>query len=331
MPQTAPTRPAGAGTADVTIESLRAAARILDGVAIRTPLLDAPDLTARVGVPVALKCELLQPIGAFKIRGAYNAMARLAGAGGARGVVAASSGNHGQALAFAARQFGVRAVVVMPESTPQVKVDGVRRYGGEVVLAGATRSAEQGARAEAIARDEGLTMIPPFDHPDVIAGQGTIGLEILEQRPDVRTILVPVSGGGLISGISVAIAALAPDVEVVGVEPDGAAKLTAALAAGAPQTLAHTESMADGLLSRSVGSLTFDLLRRVVRRAITVSEPEIAAGVRYLHHQTSLRPEPSGAVAVAAILAGRVTSAGPVVAVVSGGNVDPDLYHRLVG
>ena len=188
-------------------------------------------------------------------------------------MVTASSGNHGQALAFAARQFGLRAVVVMPESTPQVKVDGVRRYGGEVVLAGATRSAEQGARAEAIAREEGLAMIPPFDHPDVIAGQGTIGLEILEQRPDVATILVPVSGGGLIAGISVAVAALAPGCrKSSGVEPEGAAKLTAALAAGAPRTLEHTESMADGLLSRSVGTLTFDLLRGVVREAVTVTE-----------------------------------------------------------
>jgi threonine dehydratase len=299
-------------------------------VALRSPLLDVPDLSARVGVPVALKCELLQPIGAFKIRGAYNALARLAAAGGARGVVTSSSGNHGQALAYAASRFGLRAVVVMPQSTPQVKVDGVRRHGGEVVLAGATRSAEQGARADAIARDEGLTLIPPFDHPDVIAGQGTIGLEILEQRPDVATILAPVSGGGLISGISVAVAALAPAVEVVGVEPEGAAKLTAALAAGSPQTLARTESMADGLLSRSVGTLTFDLMRRVVRRAVTVTEQEIAAAVRYLHHQTDLRPEPSGAVAVAALLAGRLTPTGPTVAVVSGGNVDPDLYQRLV-
>ncbi len=330
MPQTAHARSAGSATADVTIESLRAAARVLDGVAMRTPLLDVPDLAVRTGVPVGLKCELLQPIGAFKIRGAYNALARLTAAGRARGVVTASSGNHGQALAFAARTFGLRAVVVMPESTPQVKVDGVRRYGGEVILAGATRSAEQGARAEAIAQEEGLTLIPPFDHPDVIAGQGTIGLEILDQRPDVATILVPVSGGGLISGISVAVAALAPQVEVIGVEPEGAAKLTAALADGAPRTLPHTESMADGLLSRSVGTLTFDLLRRVVRRAITVTEPEIAAAVRYLHHQTELRAEPSGAVAVAALLAGRVTSAGPIVAVVSGGNVDPDLYQRLV-
>jgi threonine dehydratase len=324
MPQTADR------TAAVTIESLRAAARVLDGVALRTPLLDVPDLTARVGVPVALKCELLQPVGAFKIRGAYHALARLVEGGGARGVVAASSGNHGQALAFAARYFGLRAVVVMPESTPQVKVDGVRRYGGEVVLAGATRSAEQGARAETIARDEGLALIPPFDHPDVIAGQGTVGLEILEQRPDVGTIVVPVSGGGLISGISVAVAALAPDVAVVGVEPEGAAKLTAALAAGGPRTLAHTESMADGLLSRSVGTLTFDLMRGVVRRAVTVTEAEIAAAVRYLHHHTELRPEPSGAVAVAALLAGRLRPPGPTVAVVSGGNVDPDLYQRLV-
>jgi threonine dehydratase len=316
--------------APVSLDSLRAAARVLEGVAVRTPLLDLPELVARLGAPVALKCELLQPIGAFKIRGAYNAIARVAAEGGARGVVAQSSGNHGQAVAFAARRFGLRAVVVMPASTPAVKVEGVRRHGGEVVLAGATRSAEQGLRAEAIARDEGLAMIPPFNHPDVIAGQGTCGLEILEQRPDVQTILVPVSGGGLIAGISVAVAALAPDVQVVGVEPAGAAKLTAALAAGGPRTLDRTDSMADGLLSRSVGALTFDILRRVVRQAVTVSEDEIAAAGRWLHHHTELRPAPSGAVAVAALLAGRIRPDGPTVAVVSGGNVDPELYQRLV-
>lgn len=316
--------------AAVSLDSLRAAARVLEGVAVRTPLLDLPDLGARLGVPVSLKCELLQPIGAFKIRGAYNAVARVAGGGSVRGVVTQSSGNHGQAVAFAARRFGLRAVVVMPESTPAVKIDGVRRHGGEVVLVGATRSPEQGVRAEAIARDEGLTMIPPFNHPDVIAGQGTCGLEILEQRPDVRTILVPIGGGGLLSGISVAVAALAPDVRLVGVEPAGAAKLTAALAAGAPRTLDHTESMADGLLSPSVGELTFDILRRVVREAVTVSEDDIAAAVRYLHHRTELRPEPSGVVAVAALLAGRLRPDGPTVAVVTGGNVDPDLYQRLV-
>jgi threonine dehydratase len=316
-------------TAAVTLESLRAAARVLEGVAARTPLLELPDLAARVGAPVLLKCELLQPVGAFKIRGASNAVARAAAAG-ARGMVTQSSGNHGQAVAFAARRFGLHAVVVMPASTPAVKVEGVRGHGGEVVFAGATRSGEQRVRAEAIAREQDLAMIPPYDHPDVIAGQGTCGLEILEQRPDVGTILVPVSGGGLIAGISVAVAALAPAVRVVGVEPAGAAKLTAALAAGAPRTLDHTESIADGLLAPSVGNLTFDILRQVVREAVTVEEEEIAAAVRYLHLHSGLRAEPSGAVAVAALLAGRVQPAGPTVAVLSGGNVDPDLYQRLV-
>lgn len=323
----------------VTLASLHAAARVLEGVAVRTPLVELPALGERLGTTVALKCELLQPVGAFKIRGAYTAVARLMarnGAGAApdprppRGVVASSSGNHGQALAFAAQRFGLRAVIVMPASTPEVKLAGVRRYGGEVVLAGATRSAEQGARAAEIAVEEGLAMIPPFDHPDVIAGQGTCGLEILEDRPDVATILVPVSGGGLLAGICAAVEALAPAVRVIGVEPAGAAKLTAALADGQPRTLAHTDSMADGLLSRSIGTLTFEILRRVVREAVTVSEDDIAAAVRYLHHHAGLRPEPSGAVALAALLAGRVAPPGPIVAVVSGGNVDPDLYQRLV-
>jgi threonine dehydratase len=227
----------------VTLDAVRAAARGLDGVAVRTPMVELPALITRVGVPVSLKCEQLQPIGAFKIRGAYTAVARVAAAGGSPGVVTASSGNHGQAIAYSAQRFGLRAVVVMPGATPRIKVEGVKRYGGEVVFAGPVRSAEQGVRAEAIARDEGLTLIPPFDHPDVVTGQATLGLEILEQRPEVETILSPVSGGGLIAGISVAVAALKPTVRLVGVEPEGAAKLTAALAAGQPTTLQRTQSM----------------------------------------------------------------------------------------
>ena len=317
-------------TTAVSLDALRAAAGRLSGVAVRTPLIGLPGLSARLGVPVALKCEQLQPIGAFKIRGAYNAIARVAAEGGPRGVVTQSSGNHGQAVAYAARAFGLRAVVVMPASTPQVKVDGVRKHGGEVVLAGAGRSAEQRIRAEAIAREEGLVMVPPYDHPDVVAGQGTVGLEILEQQPEVDTILVPVSGGGLLAGISVAVAGLKPSVRLVGAEPAGAAKLTAALAAGAPVALEHTESIADGLLARAIGDLTFAILHRVVREAVRVSEEEIAAAVRFLHHEAGLRPEPSGAVAVAALLAGHLRPSGPTVAVVSGGNVDPDLYQRLV-
>ena len=315
--------------AGVTLEDVRAAARTLEGVAVRTPLVGVPALADRAGVPVALKCEQLQPVGAFKIRGAYNAISRIARDAAGRGVVTQSSGNHGQAVAYAARAFGLRAVVVMPASTPRIKVDGVRRLGGEVVFAGAVRSEEQLQRAEAIAREEGLAMIPPFDHPDVVAGQGTCGLEILEQRPDVDTILVPVSGGGLLAGIAVAVAGIKPSVRVIAVEPAGAAKLSAALAAGAPRTLERTESMADGLLTRSIGSFTFPIIRRVVREAVQVTEDEIAGAVRFLHQEASLRVEPSGAVTTAAILAGRVGLAGPAVAVVSGGNVDPDLFHRL--
>src|SRR4051812_42355949 len=274
-------------------------------------MLELPGLSARLGVPVALKCEQLQPVGAFKIRGAYNAIARVAADGGSKGVITQSSGNHGQAVAYAAQAFGLRAVVVMPASTPQVKLDGVRKYGGEVVLAGAVRSAEQRIRAEAIAREEGLVMVPPYDHPDVVAGQGTVGLEILEQRPEVDTIVVAVSGGGLLAGISVAVAALKPSVRLVGAEPVGAAKLTAALAAGAPVALEQTESIADGLLARAIGDFTFTILHQVVREAVRVSEEEIAAAVRFLHYEAGLRPEPSGAVAVAALLAGHVRPAGP--------------------
>jgi threonine dehydratase len=287
-----------------------------------------PALSVLAGVPVALKCEQLQPIGAFKVRGAYNAISRAAAAG-ARGIVTQSSGNHGQAVAWAARAFGLRAVVVMPESTPRIKVDGVRRHGGEVVFAGAVRSLEQGQRAEAIAREDGLAMIPPFDHPDVVAGQGTIGLEIAEQRPDVAVVLSPVSGGGLLAGITVAISALRPQARIVAVEPAGAAKLTAALAAGEPRTLERTESMADGLLTRSIGSFTFPIIRRVVREAVQVTEDQIAAAVRFLHREAGLRVEPSGAVTTAAVLAGKVRLDGPTVLVVSGGNVDPELFQRL--
>jgi threonine dehydratase len=323
--------PAADPTTLVSLPALHQAAALLEGVVVRSPLIEVPALSARLGVPVALKCEQLQVVGAFKLRGAYNAIARVAAAGSARGVVTQSSGNHGQAVAFAARAFGLRAVVVMPSSTPKIKVEGVRRYGGEVVFAGATRSGEQLQRAEAIARDEGLEMIPPYDHPDVVAGQGTVGLEILEQRPDVTTILVPVSGGGLISGISVAVGSLRPEVNLIGVEPAGAPKLSAALAAGAPQTLDHTQSIADGLLARSIGAFTFPILRRVVRMAVQVSESDIADAVRFLHREAGLMSEPSGAVAVAALLAGLVRPSGPAVAVLSGGNVDPDLYQRLVG
>jgi threonine dehydratase len=307
------------------------AARGLDGVAVRTPLLDAEVVAEVAGVPVWLKPELLQPVGAFKLRGAFTAVRRLPDGVRARGVVTQSSGNHGQAVAWVAKHFGIRAVIVMPESTPQVKVAGSRRWGGEVVFAGAVRGPEQLDTAERIAAAEGLTMIPPFDHPDVMSGQGTIGLEIAAELPDCAMVLVPVSGGGLIAGISAALAEVRPDVEVVGVEPAGAAKLSAALAAGRPVPLPEPgRSIADGLLARQIGALTWPVLSRHVHRAITVTEEEIGAAVKTLYHSLGLVVEPSGAATTAALLSRRIVPSGPVVAVASGGNIDPALLERLV-
>ncbi|HEV2083970.1 MAG TPA: pyridoxal-phosphate dependent enzyme, partial [Gemmatimonadales bacterium] len=223
----------------VSLEALRSAAKGLEGIAVRTPLLDAPALSRRLGLPVVLKCEHLQPIGAFKIRGAYTAISRLSPESRARGVITYSSGNHGQAVAFAARLLGTWAVVVMPERAPAIKVEGVRRYGGEVVIAG-NSSAERWERARALAEERGLAMVPPYESLDVIAGQGTCGLEILEEWPAVEAILVPVGGGGLIAGIAAAVSALKPTVRVIGVEPVGAPKLARALEAGRPVKLDST-------------------------------------------------------------------------------------------
>ena len=311
-----------------TLADIRAAAAALRTVVPRTPLLDAPGLAEVAGAPVALKCEQLQPIGAFKIRGAFTAISRLPPAERARGVVTHSSGNHGQAVAYVARHFGIRAIIVMPADAPQVKIDGVRRHGAEVSFVDDRRQRQ--ARSEALAAEHGLVMVPPYENIDVIAGQATCGLEILEQWPEVETIVVPVGGGGLIAGIASAVAALKPAVRVVAVEPAGAPKLARALEAGAPVTLAETSSIADGLLPLSVGRLPFALLRGVVHEAVPVGDDEIAAAVRYIFDVLRLTVEPSGAVGVAALLSARIRPSGPTALVVSGGNVDPDLFHRLV-
>ncbi len=312
----------------VSLEDVRVAAAALAGVALRTPLLDVPALSERLGVPVSLKCENDQPVGAFKIRGAYTAIARLGAAERARGVVTHSSGNHGLAVAYAARRLGARAVIVMPKDAPRVKVEGVRGQEGEIVFVD-TRN-ERESRAAALAESEGLVPVPPYEHADVIAGQGTCGLEILEDRPDVQTILVPVGGGGLLAGIAIAVLALKPSVRVVGVEPEGAAKLTAALAAGRPTRLVKADSLADGLLPLAIGDLPFSYIRLVVREAVTVTDEEIADAVRFLHEKVGIRVEPSGAVTTAALLSGRCAPAGTTVAVVSGGNVDDAVFERLV-
>jgi threonine dehydratase len=313
----------------LSLEALRAAARGLEGIVARTPLVEVAALSSRIGGSVSLKCEHLQPAGAFKIRGAFTAVSRIPAPDRARGVITYSSGNHGQAVAYAARQLGIRAVVVMPQRAPLVKVEGVKRLGGEVIIAGNT-TPERQEQARTIALAEGLTMVPPYESLDVIAGQGTCGLEIMDQLPNVETIVVPVGGGGLIAGIAAAVAALKPSVRVIGVEPVGAPKLARALEAGRPVKLDHTESIADGLLPLSIGELPFAVLAPIVREAMQVSEDETAAAVRFLFREGGLSVEPSGAVTTAALLSGRLRTTGPTVAIVSGGNVDPALLQRLV-
>jgi threonine dehydratase len=304
----------------VSLAQIRQAADRVRGVARITPLI--PISSTADWSHLWIKCENLQVFGAFKVRGAYNFLAALDPDVRARGVITYSSGNHGQAVAYAARQLGTTAVVVMPTTAAAVKVEGARALGAEVHFAGSV-SLERKAAAEAIQRERGLTMVPPFDDPEIIAGQGTVGLEILEQQPAVTAVYAPMGGGGLISGVVAAIKALRPTVRVIGVEPAGAPKMSTSLAAGQPVTLDHVDSMADGLLAVRPGELNFEHVRSLVDETVQVSEQEIADAVRFLARHTKLLAEPSGAVSVAG--ARRLAPAGSPgihVAVVSGGNVE---------
>jgi threonine dehydratase len=311
----------------VTLATIREAAAGLVGVAERTPVVPVPALTDVVGVPVFLKLENLQPTGAFKLRGAWTAIRRLPVEERRRGVITYSSGNHGQAVAYAARRLGVRAVVVMPETAPAVKVTGVRKWSGEVVFAGTT-SDDRRARAEALIAEQGLTMVPPFNHPDVISGQGTVALEIVEDLPDVADVAVPVGGGGLISGITTALAAVRPEAHVTAVEPEGAPAMREALRAGRVVRLPETHSIADGLLPVAVGALPLQLvLGRVT--PVTVSDAAIAEATVWLRGACDVLAEPSGAATTAAVRSGAWRPRGPAVLVVSGGNVEPSDVSRL--
>jgi threonine dehydratase len=307
----------------VAPEAVRDAAAALRGVAVRTPLLYVEPLGAY------LKLENLQPIGAFKIRGAYNAIRNIPEATRRAGVITYSSGNHGQAVAYAARYVGIRAVVVMPETAPAVKVAGVKRWGGEVVLAGRT-SEDRQAKAEEIAAREGLVIVSPFDHADIVAGQATVALEIVEQLPDVATVVVPVGGGGLIAGVVAGLAAAGSRATVWGVEPVGAPKLARSLAAGRRTRLERTASIADGLLPLAVGAVPFaELMRHRERIAgvALVEDDSLREAMHFLWRAYRLAVEPSGAAPVAAVRSGAVRPAAPAVLVVSGGNVDPSLLE----
>jgi threonine dehydratase len=312
----------------VSLEEIRAAAGRVAAIARVTPLVD---VSSAAGRPLFLKCESLQPAGAFKIRGAYNMVSRLTDDQRRRGVITYSSGNHGQAMALAARQLGAPAVVVMPTTAPQIKVDGARSFGAEVILEGAT-SADRRTRAEAEAAARGLTMVPPFDHEWIIAGQATAGLEILEQKPDVAVVLVPIGGGGFIAGVAAAIKQSNPAVKVIGIEPVGAAAMKASLEAGHPVTLERTHSVADGLMPVRPGDLTFAHVREFADAVLTVDDEAIVDAVIWLFEKGKIVAEPSGAATVAAALGGLAdpfAGGGPIVAIVSGGNISLSALSML--
>lgn len=313
----------------LSLDDVRAAAKRLLGVAVRTPLVPWP--ASDPDRPVAFKPESLQPIGAFKLRGAYNAVAVLPDERRAAGVVTHSSGNHGRALAWAARQFGIQACVVVPEGTPAVKLDGMRALGAEVREVPAP---DRAVAAERLAVERGATLVPPFDCVEVIAGQGTVGLEIAEDAPDVDVVLVPVSGGGLIAGIALAISSLCPGAAVIGVEPELAADAAESFAAGHRvqwDTDRTWRTAADGLRVPQLGELTWPYIQAHVHGFVTVTEDEIRAAMRDLALGSRLVAEPSGAVAPAAALyRAAELPPGRTVAVISGGNLEPRLLAEVV-
>jgi threonine dehydratase len=312
-----------ATSALVTLEGLRDAQRTLRGVAVRTPLLAADALTERLGAAVWLKPEMLQRGGAFKFRGAYTYVARLAPEARRQGVIAPSSGNHAQAVAMAAKLFGVPATVVMPTSVTRAKREGCERLGARVELAGTTTQ-HRYERAVAIAEQEGLTLVPPYDDVTIIAGQGTAGLEIVEDLPDVGTVVVPVGGGGLSAGVAAAVKLLRPSARIIGVEPAGAPKLSRARAAGRPVRLETTRSIADGLLAVEIGTITFAHHQAYLDDVVTVEDDALPGAMRHLLDRAKIVAEPSGAITVAALMEGLVRPAtdAPVAVLLSGGNVE---------
>lgn len=309
------------------------AREVVSRVARRTPMESSQFLAERLGLPVYLKCENLQRTGSYKLRGASNRIAALSAAERERGVVAASAGNHAQGVAYAARELGIRATIFMPVGVALPKLDATRAYGADVKLVGDSIG-ETIEAAEAFAAESGAVMIPPFDHPDVIAGQGTLGLEILEQAPDAATIVVPIGGGGLAAGIASAAKQQAAKegrpLRIVGVQAENAAPYIASLAAGEPRQVPVVPTIADGIAVYRPGELNFAIIRDTIDEVVTVTEDDIARALLVLLERAKLVVEPAGAVAVAAIMTGAVRSDGPVVAVLSGGNIDPLLMQRVV-
>ncbi|MRX50653.1 hydroxyectoine utilization dehydratase EutB [Paracoccus sp. S-4012] len=314
----------------VTLSDIEAARDRIAGRVRRTPMVRDEALTARLGHPVLLKCEYRQATGAFKLRGATNALLTLPPERLARGVVTASTGNHGRAVAHAARELAVRAVVCLSRLVPQNKVAAIRDLGAEVRIVGASQDDAMLEVARAVA-EEGMTEVPPFDDPAVVAGQGTLGLEIVEDCPEVASVLVPLSGGGLAGGIAVAVKALRPQARVIGVTMERGAAMHASLAAGRPVEVEELPSLADSL-GGGIGlqnRVTFPLCRALLDGTVLLTEAEIAAGIRHLGRQGHT-VEGAAAVGIAALLAGKVRADGPTVALLSGGNIALDLHARIM-
>jgi len=306
-----------------------AAREVINGILLRTPVLHSRVLSERIGGPVYLKCENLQRTGSFKSRGAYLRISRLSEAERGRGVVAASAGNHGQGVAFAADLLGTKATVVMPDGAPLPKIEATRSYGAEVVLHGTTVDHAL-ARAKELAAENGSVFIHPYEHPDVVLGQGTVGLEIVEQCPDVRTIVMPVGGGGLASGIAIAAKGLNPAIRVIGVQADAVAAFPASLAAGHPVAVACGATMADGIAVSTPGELAFVIMSEHADRVVTVSEESLSRALLLCLERSKQVVEPAGAAAVAALLEHPRAFEPPVVAVLSGGNIDPLLLSKVL-
>ncbi len=313
----------------VTLDEIKQAARTLEGVAVRTPLEHSRAISDRVGGEVYLKCENLQRTGSFKIRGAYNRIARLTDEERARGVVAASAGNHAQGVALGATLLNVSSTVFMPEGAALPKVAATEKYGAKVVLGGSVYD-DAYAAAKAFADKTGAVMVHPFEHKDVIAGQGTIALEILDQLPDVGTIVSPIGGGGSISGIAAGAKALKPGIRIVGVEPAGASNMSRALEAGRPVELDSISTIADGLAARQAGEMCLAHVAKFVDEVVAVTDEQIAEALVFVLERAKLVVEPSGAAGVAAVLTGVAKIEFPVVVHLSGGNIDPLLLLRVI-
>lgn len=324
----APLTLAGPSIADV--ETARV---VVSAVADVTPIETSRYLSELLGAPVYLKCENLQRTGSYKIRGAYNRMSKLTADEKARGVVAASAGNHAQGVAFAARELGIPATIFMPIGVALPKLQATRAYGAEVVLGGHT-VAEPLRAAQEFAQRTGAVYIPPFDHADVIAGQGTLGLELLDQVPELETVVVPIGGGGLISGVASVLKRRAAEqgrsIRVIGVQASNAAAYPISLAAGAVTEISISPTIADGIAVAKPGKLNFEIIRDAVDEVVTVDDDDIASAMLVLLERAKMVVEPAGAVGVAAIMTGKITASGPTVVVLSGGNTDPLVMQRVI-